>query len=97
MLSSGEKSNYKVVLGRSKQVTGPYLDKNSVPMTFNGGSVLLQGDEKEWFGAGHNSVYQFDGKDYIVYHGYDALDKGRSKLLINELLWDNDGWPTLKK
>ncbi|QNA42692.1 arabinan endo-1,5-alpha-L-arabinosidase [Lacibacter sediminis] len=93
----GEKSNYKVVVGRSKQVTGPYLDKNSVTMTSNGGTLVLEGDAKEWFGAGHNAVYHVDDKDYIVYHGYDALDKGRSKLLINELAWDKEGWPTLKK
>jgi arabinan endo-1,5-alpha-L-arabinosidase len=93
----GEKSNYKVVVGRSKQVTGPYLDKNAVTMTSNGGTLVLEGDAKEWFGAGHNAVYHVDDKDYIVYHGYDALDKGRSKLLINELAWDNEGWPTLKK
>ncbi len=93
----GEKSNYKVVVGRSKQVTGPYLDKNSVTMTSNGGTLVLEGDAKEWFGAGHNAVYHADGKDYIVYHGYDAQDKGRSKLLINELAWDKEGWPTLKK
>jgi arabinan endo-1,5-alpha-L-arabinosidase len=92
-----EKSDYKVVVGRSKKVTGPYLDKNSVPMTSNGGSIVLQGDGKEWFGAGHNSVYNFDGKDYIIYHGYDALDRGRSKLLINQLEWDSEGWPVLKK
>jgi len=91
-----EKSDYKVVVGRSKNVTGPYLDKNSVSMTFNGGSLIVQGDSKEWFGAGHNSVYNFDGKDYIIYHGYDALDKGRSKLLISELEWDNEGWPRIK-
>lgn len=93
----GEKSNYKVVVGRSKQVTGPYLDKNAVTMTANGGTLVLEGDAKEWFGAGHNAVYHADGKDYIIYHGYDAQDKGRSKLLINELTWDKEGWPTLKK
>lgn len=91
-----EKSDYKVVVGRSKNVRGQYLDKNSVPMTSNGGTLLLEGDGKEWFGAGHNSVYNFDGKDYIVYHGYDASDKGRSKLIINELEWDDEGWPRLK-
>ena len=92
-----EKSDYKVVVGRSKTVTGPYLDKNAVPMTSNGGSLVVQGDAKEWFGAGHNSVYTFDGKDYIIYHGYDAFDRGRSKLLINQLEWDSEGWPVLKK
>ena len=93
----GEKSDYKVVMGRSEKLTGPYLDKNGVSMVQNGGSLIVQGDNKEWFGAGHNSVYNFDGKYYIIYHGYDAKDKGKPKLIINELDWDNEGWPSIKK
>lgn len=89
----GEKSDYKVVVGRSEKITGPYLDKGARPMTQNGGSLLVQGDNVEWFGAGHNSVYQFDGKYYIVYHGYDAKDRGRPKLIIDQLEWDKEGWP----
>lgn len=87
-----EKSNYKVVAGRSEKVTGPYIDKNGVSMFVGGGSLMVQGDNKTWFGAGHNSVYTFNDKDYIVYHGYDAKDKGKSKLIIEELKW-KDGWP----
>ncbi|HEX8462721.1 MAG TPA: arabinan endo-1,5-alpha-L-arabinosidase [Segetibacter sp.] len=87
-----EKSDYKVVVGRSETATGPYLDKTGKAMSQGGGSIVVQGDNKNWFGAGHNSAYTFDGKDYIVYHGYDAKDKGRSKLIIEELLWQ-DGWP----
>lgn len=90
----GEKSDYKVVVGRSGKVMGPYLDKNGVPMTQNGGSLIVQGDGKEWYGAGHNSAYTFDGKDYIIYHGYDAKDRGRSKLIIKEMKWE-DGWPVV--
>ncbi|HET6994170.1 MAG TPA: arabinan endo-1,5-alpha-L-arabinosidase, partial [Chitinophagaceae bacterium] len=93
----GEKSDYKVVIGRSEKVVGPYLDKNGVAMTQNGGSLIVQGDGKEWFGAGHNSAYHFDGKDYIIYHGYDAKDRGRSKLIIHELQWDPEGWPVIKE
>jgi len=93
----GEKSNYKVVMGRSKTVTGPYVDKTGKPMELNGGSLIIEGDGKKWFGAGHNAAYTFDGKDYIIYHGYDAADKGRSKLRIDELMWDADGWPYVKK
>ena len=92
----GEKSDYKVVVGRSEKVMGPYLDKSGVSMVLNGGTLVLQGDNKEWFGAGHNSAYTFDGKDYIIYHGYDAKDRGRSKLIIQELKWDKEGWPAIK-
>jgi len=33
------------------------------------------------------------GADYLVFHGYDLADEGRSKLLIREIEWDADGWP----
>jgi arabinan endo-1,5-alpha-L-arabinosidase len=89
----GEKSDYKVVMGRSSTIKGPYLDKNGLRMTLNGGSLVVQGDNKEWFGAGHNAVCKLNGKYYIVYHGYDAKDKGKPKLIIDELEWDNEGWP----
>lgn len=92
----GEKSDYKVVVGRSKMVTGPYLDRAGKSMLENGGTLALEGDGKEWFGAGHCSVYTFDGKDYLFAHGYDAADKGRSKLIIREMQWDAAGWPVLK-
>ncbi|HTE26032.1 family 43 glycosylhydrolase [Flavitalea sp.] len=91
----GEKSNYKVVMGRSEKLTGPYIDRSGKPMVDNGGTIIIEGDNKEWFGAGHNSVYTFDGKDYIIYHGYDAIDRGRSKLVIKELGWE-DAWPLIK-
>ena len=92
----GERSDYKVVVGRSEKVMGPYLDKNGVDLAKNGGTLIVQGDGKEWYGAGHNSAYTLDGKDYIIYHGYDAKDRGRSKLIIEQLKWD-DGWPVVVK
>jgi arabinan endo-1,5-alpha-L-arabinosidase len=91
----GEKSDYKVVVGRSEKVTGPYLDKNGVKLTDNGGTLIVQGDGQQWYGAGHNSAYTFDGKDFMIYHGYDAKDRGRSKLIIKEINWDKEGWPLL--
>lgn len=91
-----EKSDYKVVVGRSEKVSGPYVDKKGERMNLGGGTLVVEGD-KNWFGAGHNSVYNFDGKDYIIFHGYDAQDKGKSKLRIEELEWDADGWPGVKK
>ena len=91
-----ERSDYKVVVGRSEKVTGPYLDRNGVNMVKNGGTLIIEGDNKEWYGAGHNAAYTFDNKDYVIYHGYDAKDRGRSKLIIHELKWE-DEWPVLSK
>ena len=91
----GPESTYKIIVGRSKKVTGPYTDKEGKDMATGGGTLLLQGDEN-WYGVGHNAAYTFDGKDYIVFHGYDAHDNGRSKFIIRELGWDDADWPIVK-
>ena len=91
----GENSTYKVVVGRSKSATGPYVDKNGIALNNGGGTLIIEGNEN-WYGAGHNSTYTFDGKDYIIFHAYDANDNGAPKLKIVELQWDAEGWPTLK-
>jgi arabinan endo-1,5-alpha-L-arabinosidase len=87
----GEASDYKVVVGRSKDIKGPYLDREGTPMTLGGGTLLVQGD-KAWNGAGHNAVASFNGTDYLIFHGYDAADKGKPKLRIEKLAWANE-WP----
>ena len=48
---------------------------------------------RDWHGVGHNGIYASGDTTYIVYHGYDAADGGKSKLLIQELKWDSEGWP----
>lgn len=90
----GEKSTYKVVIGRSKTITGPYIDKEGKPLNEGGGTLIIHGNEN-WYGAGHNSTYTFDGKDYIIFHAYDAKQKGRPILEIEQLKWDAEFWPIL--
>lgn len=71
-----------------------HLDKNDVPMTQGGGTLVLEGNA-DWHGVGHNAVCTFNGLDYLVFHGYDAKDKGRSKLRVERLDWQ-DKWPVLR-
>jgi arabinan endo-1,5-alpha-L-arabinosidase len=92
---SGNKSDYKIAVGRSKKIQGPYLDKNGVDMAHGGGTVIRAGDMKEFFAVGHNSAYTFDNTDYIVYHGYSVAENAASKLVIEKLEWDKDGWPII--
>lgn len=87
-----EKSTYKVVVGRSRNATGPYVDKAGKLLNDGGGTLILEGNEN-WYGAGHNSVYTFNNKDYIFFHAYDANDKGIPKLKVKELKWDDNAWP----
>ncbi|CAN5546256.1 arabinan endo-1,5-alpha-L-arabinosidase [soil metagenome] len=91
----GEKSTYKMMVGRSEKIQGPYVDRDDVAMNLGGGSMLLEGDKK-WHGVGHNAVASFNGTDYLVFHGYDAKDNGKSKLRIEKLGWKN-GWPFVQR
>jgi len=90
----GDDSTYHLAMGRSKSVTGPYLDKNGKDMAQGGGTILLKGN-KAWPGLGHNSAYEFNGKDYLVYHAYESSDNGLQKLKISEISWDKALWPSV--
>jgi arabinan endo-1,5-alpha-L-arabinosidase len=91
---SGVNSTYKVAIGRSAKVTGPYFARDSVNMAKGGGTIVVQGDAN-YPGVGHEAVVTFDGSDFLIYHGYDAKDNGRSKLIIKKLRWDEAGWPLI--
>lgn len=90
----GKDSTYHVVVGRAREVTGPYLDRAGKDMAAGGGSPVLAGD-KDWQGVGHNSVYTMGGKDLLVLHAYESADKYLQKLKILQIQWDKDGWPTV--
>lgn len=89
-----EKSTYHVVVGRSRAVDGPYLDKDGRDMAQGGGSLVIGGD-KDWVGVGHNSAYTFDGKDVLVLHAYETADRYLQKLKVLDMTWDQDGWPVV--
>ncbi len=89
----GEKSTYKMMVGRSENVYGPYVDRDGIPMNLGGGSIVLEGN-KSWYGVGHNAAVTFNGTDYLVFHGYDANDNGKPKLRIEKINWFND-WPVV--
>ena len=92
----GVNSTYKVMVGRSEKITGPYMDKTGTELRLGGGSPVVVGNEK-YPGVGHCGVYNFDGKDYIIFHGYDSTQNGRSRLIIKELHWDTESWPYIDK
>ncbi len=90
----GVESTYKIMVGRSKDIRGPYLDRKGGPMLDGQATLVLEGD-KDWYGVGHNSVYTFDGTDYLVFHGYSAAEEGKPRLRLEELRWDAAGWPVV--
>ena len=92
----GIKSNYRVAVGRSKKVAGPYLDRDDKPMLEGGGTLLLEGDKKEYEALGHCSAYHFPDGDVFFCHGYSVAKNGASILVQKRIEWTEDGWLTLE-
>jgi arabinan endo-1,5-alpha-L-arabinosidase len=89
----GTDSTYNVRVGRSRSVTGPFVDDHGVPMLAGGGRYVLtsQGDMR---GPGHNAVLRRGDHYDIVFHWYDAAHSGTPTLGILPLHWTKAGWPT---
>lgn len=93
----GANSTYYTVVGRSKSVEGPYLDRDGRKMKDGGGTVVLHADQDKtgrFKGPGHVDILQEDDGEHIVYHAYDSQNGGRPTLRIQTLSWQ-DGWPVV--
>lgn len=90
----GEESTYNVRVGRSKDLTGPYLDRDGNSMLKGGGTLILDAYDV-WRGPGHNGMWVEDGVYWMPYHAYNAQLAGMSYLRLESLGWTEDGWPVL--
>lgn len=88
----GSASTYNVRVGRSRALTGPYVDASGTPMTQGGGTIILETSGRVR-GPGHEAVLSDAGHDYLVHHFYDDLAGGMPTLQVRPLTWDADGWP----
>ena len=90
----GANSTYNIVVGRSKDITGPYIDRSGKPMLEGGGTQVIRASETgAWKGPGHNGYFRENGQDYLVFHAYDG-QTGRSELKISTMEWKDD-WPVV--
>ncbi|MBN1832549.1 MAG: family 43 glycosylhydrolase [Deltaproteobacteria bacterium] len=89
----GANSTYNIRVGRSRSVTGPYLDHMDVPM-LKGGGKLVVAASGHYVGPGHFGLLDLgDGvQKFSCHYEADLLQGGRSVLGIRPLLW-RDGWP----
>ncbi|MBN1780548.1 arabinan endo-1,5-alpha-L-arabinosidase [bacterium] len=90
----GRNSTYRMEMGRSKDIRGPYLDKEGRDMAQGGGSDVITGNER-WAGWGGNSAYTIDGRDFMVFHAYENADNDYHRLKIGEITWDAEQWPVV--
>ena len=99
--NNGMDSKYKVVVGRSENLLGPYVDRKGKDMLDNSWELVLEGDGETFFGPGHNSIIIPDdaGTDWMIFHIYvkeNGTVGGRLGML-DRIVWSADGWPTIKK
>ncbi|MDN4609732.1 glycoside hydrolase family 43 protein [Arthrobacter burdickii] len=85
----GADSTYKIAVGRSQAITGPYLDKEGRDMFGGGGSILLE-SHGAMNGVGGQSVFD----DYLAFHYYDRSNAYAPTLGLQKMGWE-DGWPTV--
>jgi len=102
----GMTSSYKVVVGRSTKLEGPYLSKTGSNMNnfdawnpSNYQPIIMRGDAM-FGGPGHNSriITDDNGVDWMFYHAYtsDEVNSDTNRqLMLDKVEWDENDWPTL--
>lgn len=91
-------STYHVVVGRSKNIEGPYLDHNSIDMRNENAGKLIVENSDFYKGPGHNCLLQ-DAKNnwFMYYHSY-SLDYRSSRILVMDAIYfDDDKWPYINE
>lgn len=89
----GKYSTYRTVYGRSRNITGPYLDMDGKDMAQGGGTLLI-GPSEDYYGIGHCAVYRvvrLENEWYFVAHAYDASQNGSARLYMKKLTFRPDG------
>ena len=89
----GVNSTYKLVVGRSESLFGPYVDRAGKDMKNNGYEIILDSNDR-FVGNGHCSeiITDDNGVEWILYHGVDVENPNGRVLLLDQVTW-YDGWP----
>jgi arabinan endo-1,5-alpha-L-arabinosidase len=89
----GANSTYNIRVGRSRKVTGPFLDNMGVDMLRGGGKLVVAASGR-FVGPGHFGLLDLGGgvQKFSCHYEADLDRSGRSVLDIRPLLWKN-GWP----
>ncbi|MBP5387597.1 MAG: family 43 glycosylhydrolase [Prevotella sp.] len=94
----GANSTYRLVVARSKNLFGPYVDRNGRSAIGDNFSPLLN-KSPEVFGPGHCSEFVTDdaGQTWVLYHGYQANDVDAGRVVyLDKVTWGSDGWPQVQ-
>ncbi|MET1004394.1 MAG: arabinan endo-1,5-alpha-L-arabinosidase, partial [Propionibacteriaceae bacterium] len=85
----GADSTYKIAVGRSRSVQGPYVDRDGTKMLEGGGTDILETDGDQ-VGPGGQSVFD----DTLAFHFYDGVTGYVPTLGLRRIDW-SAGWPSV--
>jgi len=92
----GVRSTYNIRVGRSTSPIGPFLDKKGKDMVDEGGSLVIQSEDR-YIGPGHAGIYQHpDGRFAFSFYYFDGQVMGLPRLAVRNLEWEDD-WPVVLK
>lgn len=94
----GVNSTYYTIVGRSPEITGPYVNYDGKPLMQGYAQIVLHGDldkTHRFRGPGHIGIVQSGGREIMVWHAYDASNKGAPTLRVAPIGWTPDGWPVV--
>ena len=86
----GVQSTYRIVVGRSRTITGPYVDTTGHSLMDGGGTTLLASTGSQ-VGPGGETI----AGNVLAYHFYDATAAGVPRLALRSVSWTAEGWPQL--
>ncbi len=95
------KSDYNIRVGRAKNVTGPFLDKDGKDMNQGGGSLFLNamfdnGSGRlidDAVGPGHVGILEENGTFWLTTHYEWTRTTNATTMFLNRMVWDDGGWP----
>jgi len=86
--------SYNVRVGRSTSVLGVYIDKLNRDLKAGDVGTYVVYGSTQFKATGHNSVVIDDeGTYWMLYHGYPENVTNRRVMLLDQLMWDEDGFP----
>ena len=93
----GVNSTYHLLMARSKNLRGPYVDRFGRSAMSGFMSNFLYRSQAV-AGPGHNSEFVQDdtGQYWMFYHGVSRSDPTGRKLYLDPVDWDEDGWPMIR-
>ena len=78
---------YRVLVARSKSITGPYTPNKEM-------KPILEGKDPVHYPGHHSITKDSKGNEWIVYHGYYSGGDNRV-LMIDPISYDSEGWPVV--